>query len=87
MHFVGGLRLKAESIHNYLGLNDYSRCDFRLKNDRLYCMEVSTHPFLSNSDKYSSFVKAARQDLKSYDNIIQKMIYASCKRNNVFIAD
>lgn len=34
----------AEKIHRFLGLNDYSRCDFRLKNNNIYCMEVSTHP-------------------------------------------
>lgn len=76
-------KLIAEAIHKNLGLNDYSRCDFRLKNGRLYCMEVSTHPFLSNSDKHSSFVKAAKQELTNYDNILMTLIQASCKRNNL----
>lgn len=80
-------RLIAEAIHNNLGLNDYSRCDFRLMNDKLYCMEVSTHPFLSNSDKYSSFVKAAKQELICYNNIIKTLIQVSCKRNKLSITE
>lgn len=77
-------KLIAESIHSNLGLNDYSRCDFRLKDDKLYCMEVSTHPFLSNSDRYSSFVKAAKQELICYNNVIKAIIQVSCERNKLY---
>jgi len=72
---------KAESIHKLLGLNDYSRCDFRLKNSELFCMEVSTHPFLPNSPS-SSFIMAARQELLNYGNIIDKIISSACERYN-----
>jgi D-alanine-D-alanine ligase len=81
-YYSEALRI-AESIHNLLGLNDYSRCDFRLKNNKLYCMEISTHPFISNSMTYSSFVKAAQQELPSYESVISQIINSACKRYNL----
>lgn len=81
--FTKALR-KAEQVHNLLGLNDYSRCDFRIGEDNeLYCMEVSTHPFLVNSIKDSSFIYAAMQQLLDYNSIIKKIIEASKIRNNM----
>ena len=74
----------AEQVHNLLGLNDYSRCDFRIgENNELYCMEVSTHPFLVNSIKDSSFVYAAIQQLHDYNLIIKKIIDVAKIRNNL----
>ncbi len=73
--------LLAESIHRLIGLKDYSRCDFRLRGDDIFCMEVSTHPFISNSEQYSSFVAAAKQELMDYKYIIDKIIRVSHERN------
>lgn len=72
----------AAKIHRYLGLNDYSRCDFRLQNNQIYCMEVSTHPYIADSED-SSFIKAAKQSLGYYNNIMEQLIKESCKRNGI----
>jgi len=72
----------AENIHNLFGLIDYSRCDFRLKGDEIYCMEVSTHPYIKNSI-HSSFILSAQQKLHSYDNIICQIINSACKRYGI----
>lgn len=74
---------QAKLIHQKLGLGDYSRCDFRLGiHDDLYCMEVSTHPYLS--DHNSSFVCAAKQKLNNIENIFQKIVDSAMKRNGIY---
>ncbi len=69
------------NIHKLLGLYDYSRCDFRLSADgqKIYCMEVSTHPFISNSEA-CSFTYSAKKTLHTYTNTIDQIIKAALKR-------
>lgn len=68
----------ATQIHNIMGLCDYSRCDFRLdKQDKLCCMEVSTHPDI---DAESSFITAAKQSLLDYDTIIRSIVETALSR-------
>jgi len=70
----------AEMVHVNLGLQDYSRCDFRLNNvDELVCMEISTHPDLSRN---SSFCSAAEQSLGGYVDIINALIEGAILRLN-----
>jgi len=69
----------ALKIHKNLDLHDYSRIDFRLgENNKLYCMEVSTHPNLSLD---SSFIKSSLQSFNSYEEIIQEIIKNSLNRH------
>ncbi len=69
----------AEEIHVKLELNDYSRCDFRLgKDNSLYCMEVSTHPEISQTN--SSFIEAAKQSYGDYNSVISKILLAAEER-------
>ncbi|MCC8143398.1 MAG: hypothetical protein LUD02_05525 [Tannerellaceae bacterium] len=69
----------SELIHYLFGLSDYSRCDFRLDtNGDLYCMEVSTHPYLA--EQGSSFIEAAKQNVHTFDEVIGEIIYAAEKR-------
>ncbi|MCZ6653616.1 MAG: hypothetical protein O7D91_11390 [Planctomycetota bacterium] len=68
----------AVKIHTFLGLLDYSRCDFRLSLDEtLVCMEVSTHPELRAN---SSFGAAARLTLGSAREVVRKIIAVACAR-------
>lgn len=69
----------AEKIHCLLGLSDYSRCDFRIDNyGQLYCMEVSTHPYIS--DNTSSFVVAAKQTLNTFYSVMDKIVSSAIER-------
>ena len=68
----------AVAIHTFLGLRDYSRCDFRLSRDEdLVCMEVSTHPELGASSSYST---AARLTFGSDCKTLRKIIAAASAR-------
>lgn len=69
---------KAIEIHNALGFNDYSRCDFRIARDNtLVCMEVSTHPEICES---SSFVVAAMHSVPNYETLIELILSVSISR-------
>lgn len=69
----------AERIHFLMGLNDYSRCDFRINQEgKLYCMEVSTHPFIS--DRTSSFIIAAKQTFGSFHEVMKQIIDSAMMR-------
>ncbi|WP_418500492.1 ATP-grasp domain-containing protein [Culturomica massiliensis] len=69
----------SEKIHSLLGLNDYSRCDFRIdETGKLYCMEVSTHPYISG--KTSSFVMAAMQTFSNFNAVMKQIVDAALKR-------
>ena len=71
--------MTAEKIHFLMGLNDYSRCDFRIgEKGNLYCMEVSTHPFIS--DKTSSFIIAAKQTFGNFHEVMKQIIESAIKR-------
>jgi D-alanine-D-alanine ligase-like ATP-grasp enzyme len=65
-----------------MGLNDYSRCDFRIGLEgKLYCMEVSTHPEISKDG--SSFVEAAKQKYGNYNTIIADILLSAEKRYQI----
>lgn len=69
----------AEQTHKILGLSDYSRCDFRIgKDNKLYCMEVSTHPEISPN---SSFIESAKLTYNDYNTIVNKIIESAIERN------
>jgi len=68
----------AVRVHKALGLQDYSRCDFRLaRNGTVFCMEVSTHPDI---DPESSFACAGRKVLRDYPSVIQAIVEAAASR-------
>lgn len=68
----------SKKIHASLELNDYSRVDFRISSDnKLYCMEVSTHPDLS---KKSSFISAAKIQHHNYSDIIKAIVQTGVNR-------
>lgn len=72
------VKFLAKNIHIGMELRDYSRIDFRVgDNEKIYCMEVSTHPDISKEG--SSFITAALQSFNSYSDIIQAII-KSCKQ-------
>lgn len=69
----------ASYIHQVFELRDYSRCDFRVGEDNeLYCMEVSTHPYIAMHD--SSFVIAGLQNYANYNAVIKAILDAGIAR-------
>ncbi len=68
----------AVKFHNYFGCKDYSRCDFRINgNCELVFMEMSTHPDIGRD---SSFINAALQKFKNYEEIIESILNAASLR-------
>lgn len=66
----------AQRIHCAFGLQDYSRCDFRLDDTgSLFCLEVSTHPDLGPG---SSFRVGAEASISTFDDLISKIV--NCAR-------
>jgi D-alanine-D-alanine ligase len=75
----GAVTKLAKEIHRLLELNDYSRIDFRIGADNLvYCMEVSTHPYIANTN--AAFTSAAAQRYDSYSAMIGAILKAARKR-------
>ncbi len=70
----------AVQLHQILELRDYSRTDFRIgKDGELYCMEVSTHPDLSED---SSFIYAAMHSFPNFSQIIEMIVDSAISRIN-----
>ncbi len=63
----------AIKIHEDLGLESYSRIDFRHSDQtgETYCIEISTHPDLSIG---SSYVSALLQEDINHEHIVSKLI-------------
>jgi D-alanine-D-alanine ligase len=75
----------ASNVHRDLNLRDYSRVDFRLDaSGKPVCMEVSTHPELSID---CSFVRAASEILKGYNEIVNEILAAANVRMSSPIFD
>ncbi|MEJ6474156.1 D-alanine--D-alanine ligase family protein [Pseudoalteromonas piscicida] len=78
---TNSLRSLAIKVHQSLSLTDYSRIDFRKgSKGELYCMEVSTHPYLSER---SSFIHALVNEGMHYDDIIYSIIDACINRSKI----
>ncbi|NOR44525.1 MAG: ATP-grasp domain-containing protein [Candidatus Delongbacteria bacterium] len=72
----------AKEIHQAIGLNDYSRCDFRIgKDGKIYCMEISTHPYIGQIN--SSFIESLLKEIGTYSSILEEILNAGMKRMNI----
>lgn len=69
-------------IHKYIGINDYSRMDYRIDEDgNLYFLEANLLPFLNRE---GSFEVCFRKMGKCYQEIIEQIVNSSLKRYNNF---
>lgn len=68
--FVEGKNI-AKQMHDKLGCTCISRSDFLYHNNKLYFMEINTHPGLTSS---SLIPKMLNANGMSFDNMIEKMI-------------
>lgn len=76
--FIEKIQVVATAIHGLLGLHDYSRVDFRLDaHGEPVCMEVSTHPDLTED---CSFVRACSRTVGDYDRVVNVILDAADKR-------
>lgn len=66
------------NIHKYIGINDYSRMDYRMdENGNLYFLEANLLPFLNRE---GSFEVCFKKIGKCYQDVIERIINSSLRR-------
>ncbi|HPU44404.1 MAG TPA: ATP-grasp domain-containing protein [Dictyoglomaceae bacterium] len=68
----------AVKIFKYIGLRDYARIDIRVKDDKIYVLDVNSLPLLIPN--YSDIIKMAKVRGYSYKDLILKIIDSARKR-------
>jgi D-alanine-D-alanine ligase len=63
---VEGMRDAALMTHRFIGFNGFSRCDFIVKDDEFFALEVNTHPGMSAYSIVPNMVKHAGLSLGSF---------------------
>jgi D-alanine-D-alanine ligase len=67
----------AKKVYQLTECRDYARVDFRLKNDKLYVLEINPNPCISRD---SGFFRGASALGLSYDEMIIKMFNLAQER-------
>lgn len=76
-HIVEELRKEAKNIFCELGLRDYGRIDFRIKNNKIYFIEANALPIFSKSSEIGAIMNLYSL---SYEDICSVLIDVLTKR-------
>lgn len=72
------MRDAAVKTHQHIGFNGFSRCDFIIKDDEVYALEVNTHPGMSSFSIVPNMVKHANLSLGSlFEQMIEESLSAA----------
>ena len=78
---IDEIKKASIAIHNFFGLHDYSRMDYKLDKDgNFYFLEANLLPFLNRK---GSFEICAKQMGKTYQDVIEWIVNAGLKRYGV----